>query len=73
MNPWGGTWNPDNDGQYGDAPSLEESCTFPRHTLAGIDERADVLTGPYGTRSQFAAVRMDLLRESIATMFGSWS
>ena len=72
MNPWGGTWNSDNDGQYGDTPSLDESCLHPRHTVAGINERADTLTGPYGTRSQYQAARMELLRESIETAFGGW-
>ena len=57
---------------FEDYDMLEESCSHDRHTLAGIDERAAALTGPYATQAQFDAERMDLLHDAVATVFGTW-
>lgn len=61
----GEAWCPDNDGQY-PYPADEDECYISlRHTLAGIEERAEGRTGPYGTLAQVEAERFDLLTESV--------
>ena len=69
------TYNPDQSGPQGfergfeDYDQLEESCWYPRHTLAGIDERAQALSN---SRESYEAARMDLLHDAVASTFGTW-
>lgn len=69
-------YNPDQRGatgfepDYGDVNEFEESMQHPRHTVAGIDERANCLE-PFNAENR-DEVRMEMLFESIETVFGTW-
>lgn len=70
------TYNPDQSGPQGfergfeDYDQLEESCWHPRHTLAGIEERAAVMEPRNEANRQ--EYRMDLLHDAVAATFGTW-
>jgi len=66
------TYNPDQHGPSGpergpeDYNLLEESCEHGRHTLAGIIERADALSGSGGSLESFRAEVQRLTEDALA-------
>lgn len=50
---------------YADIDEFEESMEHGRHTIAGIIERADVLTGSGGSLEQFRSEVKHLTEESL--------
>ena len=53
-----------NDDGYTDVDQFEESMEFPANTLAGIIERANALTGPYGSLDTFRSYVRDLAMDA---------